>query len=196
MHFDKRRFFSATKQIFFVWKSESDKQNPTTFLLKMFNAKNASGHEECSFGNPVDKQSINSRRFCAQCPKKIGENSKRILLLKLFYCQVECSSDNPVKKLSDKSENFPLNVGTRKCKVLIGKFFCSPCSYVHLESSFENPVEEFVTKCRWFSAQHLKFFSIIFSKCCYGHVEGSFDNLIKKVSTKSRKQFDRGPKKI
>ena len=156
MHFDKRRFFSATKQIFFVWKSESDKQNPTTFLLKMFNAKNASGHEECSFGNPVDKQSINSRRFCAQCPKKIGENSKRILLLKLFYCQVECSSDNPVKKLSDKSENFPLNVGTRKCKVLIGKFFCSPCSYVHLESSFENPAEKLVTKCRWFSAQHLK----------------------------------------
>ena len=42
----------------------------------MFNAKNASGHEECSFGNPVDKQSINSRRFFAHCPKKIGEKLK------------------------------------------------------------------------------------------------------------------------
>ena len=102
----------------------------------------------------------------------------------------------PSQKTFGQSENFPLNVGTRKCKVFIGKFFCSTCSHVHLESSFDNPVEEFVTKCRWLSARHLKFLSIIFSKCCYGHVEGSFDNLIKKVSTKSRKQFDRGPEKI
>ena len=153
MHFRQTwRYFSARKQDFFVWKSESDKQNSTTFLQKIFNSKNASGHEDCS-------------------------------------------SDNPVKKLSDKIENLPLNVGTRKCKVFIGKFFCSTCSHVHLESSFDNPVEEFVTKCRWFSAQHLKTLSIFFTNCCYGHVEGSFDNLNKKVSTKSRKHFDQGPKK-
>ena len=97
MHFWQTwRCFSARKQFFFVWKSESDKQNSTTFLQEIFNSKNASGH-------------------------------------------AECSSDNPVKKLSDKSENFPLNVGTRKCKVFIGKFFGSTCSHVHLESSFWQP---------------------------------------------------------
>ena len=75
---------------------------------------------------------------------------------KYSFRQVKCSSDNPVKKLSNKSENVPLNVGKRKRKVFIGMFFCSTCSHVHLESSFYNPVEKFVTKCRWFSVQHLK----------------------------------------
>ena len=161
----------------------------------MFNAKNASGREECSFDNPVDKHSTNSRRFSAQCPKKIGENSKRILLLKIILLPGGMQFWQPSQKTFGQKWNFPLNVGTRKCKVFIGKFFCSTCSHVHLESSFDNPVEEFVTKCRWFCAQHLKNLSIFLSKCCYGHVEGSFDNLIKKASTKSRKQVDRGPKK-
>ena len=56
----------------------------------------------------------------------------------------------------EKSKTFPLNVGTRKCKVFIGKCCCKPWSYVHLESSFDNPVEKFVTQWRWFSDQHLK----------------------------------------
>ena len=180
MHFwQTLRCFSARKQDFFVWKGEIDKQNSTNFLQKMFNAKNASGREECSFDNPVDKYSKKSRRGFAQDPKKIGENSKRILLLKIILLPGGMQFWQPSQKTFGQKWNFPLNVGTRKCKVFIGKFFCSTCSHVHLESSFDNPVEEFVTKCRWFSAQHLKTLSIFLSKCCYGHVEGSFDNLIK-----------------
>ena len=92
--------------------------------------------------------------------EKDGGKTQSGYFSKYTFRQVKRSSDNPVKKLSDKSENVPLNVGTRKRKVFIGKFFCSTCSHVHLESSFYNPVDEFVTKCRWFSAQHLKTLTI------------------------------------
>ena len=93
----------------------------------------------------------------------------------------------------EKSKTFPLNVGTTKCKVFIGKCFCSPCSLVHLERSFDNPVEKFVTQWRWFSDQHLK--TLKKSKCCHGHVEGSFDNPMKKLSTEGQNLFDRIPNK-
>ena len=132
--------------------------------------------------------------------EKDGGKTQSGYFSKYTFRQVKRSSDNPVKKLSDKSENVPLNVGTRKRKVFIGMFFCSTCSHVHLESSFYNPVDEFVTKCRWFSAQHLKTLSIFFPKCCYGHVEGSFDNLIKKsldkkpktIRSRSEKKYKKG----
>ena len=126
-----------------------------------------------------------------------GKTQRGYFFSKKSYCQVKCTSDNPVKKLSDKSENVPLNVGTRKPKVFIGMFFCSTCSHVQLESSFYNPVEEFVTKCRWFSAQHLKTLSSFLTKCCYGHVEGSFDNFIKKTFDRKRKTVrSRSEKKL
>ena len=130
--------------------------------------------------------------------EKDGVKTQRgYLFSKKSYCQVKCTSDNPVKKLSDKSENVPLNVGTRKRKVFIGMFFCSTCSHVQLESSSFNPVEEFVTKCRWLSAQHLKTLSSFLTKCCYGHVEGSFDNLIKKTFDRKRKTVrSRSEKKL
>ena len=98
--------FFCQKASFFVWKSESDKQNSTTFLQKMFNAKNASGQEECSFHNPVDKQSRKSRRFCAQCPKKIGEKLK----------EDTSSQNNPIARrnavLTTQSKNFRTKVKT------------------------------------------------------------------------------------
>ena len=93
--------------------------------------------------------------FLLNVRKRWGKNSKRILL-KIILSPGEMQFWQPSQKLSNKTENFPLNVGTRKCKVFIGKFFCSTCSHVHLESSFYNPVEQIVTKCRWCSAQHLK----------------------------------------
>ena len=78
MHFWQTwRYIFVRKQEFFVWKSQSDKQNSTTFLQKrLFNSRSSYGHDECSFDNPVDKQSTKSRRFFAQCPKKMGEKLK------------------------------------------------------------------------------------------------------------------------
>ena len=124
-----------------IFLSESPKViNKTLKLLqKLLNSKSSSGHEECSFDNPVDKQSTKSRRILTQCPKKIGENSKRILLLKIILLPGGLQSWQPSQKIFGQSENFPLNVGTRKSKVFIGKFFCSTCSHVHMESSFWQP---------------------------------------------------------
>ena len=68
--------YFCQKAIFFVWKSESDKQKSTTFFQKIYNLRSSYGHDECSFDNPVDKQSTKSRRFFAQCPKKMGEKLK------------------------------------------------------------------------------------------------------------------------
>ena len=132
------RYFSARKQFFL---SERPKViNKTLQLLQnLFKSKSCFGHEECSFYNPVDKQSTKSRRILAQCPKKISENSKRILLLKKILLPGGMQFWQPSQKTFGQSENFPLNVGTRKCKVFIGKFFCSTCSHVHLESSFWQP---------------------------------------------------------
>ena len=136
MHFWKTwRCFSARKQIFFVWKSESDNQNSTTFLQKMFNAENASGHEESSFDNPVDKHLTKSRRFFAQCLKKMGEKLKEAT-----------SSQNSLiarwnADLTTQSKNFRTEVKTfcsmsEQEKVTFSSESFSACSYVHLESSF------------------------------------------------------------
>ena len=76
--------FFARKQGFIVWKSESDKQNSTTLLQNIFYSKISSGHEVCSFDNPVDKYSTKSRRNFAQCPKLMSRKPQRILLLKMI----------------------------------------------------------------------------------------------------------------
>ena len=198
MHFwQTGRYFSARMLVFFVWKSESDKQNSTTFLPKIFNSSNASGHEECSFYNSVDKHSTKSRRFFAQCPKKMGRKLKADT----------SSQNNPISRwnavLTTQSKNFRTKVKIfRSMSEQENVRFSSESFSAQLvpmytwKAAFDNPVEEFVRKCRWFSAQHLKASSIFFSKGCYGNVESTFDNLVKNFSTKSRKQFDRGPKNI
>ena len=141
-----------------IFLSESPKViNKTLQLLqKLFNSKSSSGHEECSFDNPVDKFSTKSRRGFAQCPKMVGGKSQRIHLLKMILLPVGMQFWQPSHTTFEKKWKLSLTVGTRKCKVFIGKCFCSPYSYVHLGSSFHNPVERFVTKWQWFSAQHLK----------------------------------------
>ena len=85
-----------------------------------------------------------------------GGESQRIPLLKSIFLPGGIQFWQSSHTTFEKSENIPLSDGSRECKVFIGKFFCLTCSHVHLESSFDNPVEEFVTKCPWFSAQHMK----------------------------------------
>ena len=187
--------FFCQKANFFVWKSASDKQNSTTFLQKMFNAKNASGHEECSFGNPVDKQSINSRRFFAHCPKKIGEKLKEDTSSQSY----SIARWNAV--LTAQSKNIRTKVKTfRSMWEQENVRFSSECFSAHLVPMYTWKAV-LKTLPKNLSQNAVGFLPNIwklsaFFKCCYGDVEGSFDKLIKKFSTKSRKQFDRRPKKI
>ena len=178
-----------------IFLSESPKViNKTLQLLQnFFNSKSSSGHEECSFDNPVDKYSKKSRSGFAQCPKMIGgkitaDTSSQNDAIASWNAVPTTQSYNFRKKWT-----LSLTVGTRKCKVFIGKCFCSPCSYVHLEISFDNPVEKFVKKDDGFLPNMWKLYKT--SKCCYGHVEGRFDNPMKKFLTESRKIFGRGPNK-
>ena len=106
MHFwQTSRYIFVRKQYFFVWKSESDKQNSTTFFQKIYNSRSSYGHDECSFYKPVDKHSTNSRRFFAQCPKKMGEKLKE-----------DTSQNNPFARwnavLTTQSKNFRTKVKT------------------------------------------------------------------------------------
>ena len=182
---------------FFLSESPKVINRSLQLLQNLFNSKSSFEHEECSFDNPLEKQSTKSRRILAQCPKKIGENSKRILLLKIF----PIARWNAV--LTTQSKNFRTKVKIfrsmseqEKVRFSSESFSAQLVPMYTWKAVFDNPVEEFVTKCRWFSAQRLEAFSIFFSKGCYGNVESSFDNLVKKFSTKSQKQFDRGPKNI
>ena len=104
------RYFSARKQFFFVWKSESDKQNSTTFLQKIFNSRSSYGHDESSFDNPVDKHSTKSWRFFAQCPKKIEKKLK----------EDSSSQNNPIARwnavLTTQSKNSRTKVKTFRAR--------------------------------------------------------------------------------
>ena len=166
MHFWQTwRYIFIRRQLFSVWKSESDKQNSTTFFQKMYNSRSSYGHDECSFDNPVDKHSTKSRRVFAQSPKKMGEKLK-----------ADTSQNIPFARwnaiLTTQSKNFRTTVKTfRSMSEQENKSFSSECFSAQLvpmcnwkASSFYNPVEEFVTNCRWFSAQHLKTLSIFFYK--------------------------------
>ena len=126
------RYFSARKQMFL---SESPKviNNSTTFLQKMFNAKNASGEEECSCDKPVDKHSTKSRRFFAQCPKKMGGKLKGDI----------SSQNNPIARwnavLTTQSKNFRTKV----------KNFRSMSEQENVRFSSESFSAQLVPMCNW-----------------------------------------------
>ena len=122
-----------------------------------------------------------------------GGKSQRIPILKMTLLPAGMQFRQPSHTTFEKKWKLSLTVGTRKCKVFIGKSFCSPCSYVHLEISFDNPVERFVKNDDGFLSNTWKLYKI--SKCCFGNVEGSFDHPMKKFSTEGRRFFDRGPNK-
>ena len=142
-------------------------------------------------------QLINSRQnpeeVLLNVRKWSGGKSQRIHLLKMILLPVGMQFWQPSHTTFEKKWKLSLTVGTRKCKVFIGKCFCSPCSYVHLEISFDNPVEKFVKNDDGFLPKIWKLYKT--SKCCYGNLEGSFDNPMKKFSTEGRKFFDRNPNK-
>ena len=98
--------FFCQKANFFLSESPKVINKTLQFLQKLFNSKSSIGHEECSFDNPVDKHSTNSRRFFAQCPKKIGEKLK----------EVTSSQNNPIARwnavLTTQSKSFRTKVKT------------------------------------------------------------------------------------
>ena len=62
-----------------IFLSESPKVINRTlqlFCKKIFNSRISYGNDACSFDSPVNKHSTKSRRFFAQCPKKMGEKLK------------------------------------------------------------------------------------------------------------------------
>ena len=117
MHFWQTwRYIFVRKQLFSVWKSESDKQNSTNFFPKIYNSRSSYGHDECSFDNPVDKHSTKSRRFFAQSPKKMGKNSKRILL-KIFLSPGEMQFWQPSQKTFGQQWKRSAQCRNKKTKV-------------------------------------------------------------------------------
>ena len=122
---------------------------------------------------------------------------KKTFASKLPSGQVESNFDNNARKISTKSQISSPCPKMKNFQILETKFFSSRCSFVHLDSKFDNTLKTFCQLNKKFHSPNSRkntgkeLFQIIsFSlSCSYEHVDNRFYNMPVERMEGSQKRF-------
>ena len=119
------RKYSAKRAKFIRSMSENDRKK-IQFFRKKNPQKCSFGHVECSFDNPAEIFSTDSRKIQAQFPK-MKEN-----FFQKIYLSSKCSSGHIKCNFDKYAENFPSNFQKTfaQCPKMIKKFFSKKIIFI------------------------------------------------------------------